>query len=94
VVVSDFRSLRGDIDFRSLLGRLPPAAKIPFQARIGQAEVDLPPEADALKRDDPRAVVHFFDARKCWRVYYGDFGTIAAAPIALNLRGKFSDCGR
>jgi hypothetical protein len=33
-------------------------------------------------------------ARKCWRVYYGDFGTIAAASIALNLRGKFSDCGK
>jgi hypothetical protein len=26
-------------------------------------------------------------------VYFGDFGTIAAASIALNLRGKFSDCG-
>jgi hypothetical protein len=30
----------------------------------------------------------------CWRVYYGDFGTIAAASVALNLRGKFSDCGK
>jgi len=38
----------------------------------------LPPGAEAFKRDNPRAVVRFFDARKCWRVYCGDFGTIAA----------------
>ena len=38
VVVSDFRSLRGDIVFTSLSGRLSPAAKIPFQTRIGQAD--------------------------------------------------------
>jgi hypothetical protein len=64
--------------------------KNPVPTRIGQADVG----AEALKRDDPRAVVRFFAARKCWRVYYGDFGTIAAASIALNLRGKFSDCGK
>jgi hypothetical protein len=33
VVVSDFRSLRGDIVFRSLSGRLSPVAKIPFPTR-------------------------------------------------------------
>jgi len=38
VVVSDFRSLRGDIAFRPLLARQSPAAKIPFQTRIGQAD--------------------------------------------------------
>ena len=32
VVVSDFRSLRGDIVFRPLLARQSPAAKIPFPA--------------------------------------------------------------
>ena len=32
-VVSDFRSLRGDIVFRPLLARQSPAAKIPFQTR-------------------------------------------------------------
>ena len=36
VVVSDFRSLRRDIVFKSLLARQSPAAKIPFQTRIGQ----------------------------------------------------------
>jgi hypothetical protein len=38
VVVPDFRSLHGDIDFRSLLRRLSPAVKIPFQTRTGQAD--------------------------------------------------------
>ena len=38
VVVSDFRSLRSDIVFRPLLARQSPAAKIPFQTRIGQAD--------------------------------------------------------
>ena len=38
VMVSDFRSLRGDIAFRPLLARQSPAAKIPFQTRIGQAD--------------------------------------------------------
>ena len=38
MVVSDFRSLRGDIAFRPLLARQSPAAKIPFQTRIGQAD--------------------------------------------------------
>ena len=38
VVVSDFRSLRGDIVFRPLLARQSLAAKIPFQTRIGQAD--------------------------------------------------------
>ena len=38
VVVSDFRSLRGDIVFKRLLARLSQAAKIPFQTRIGQAD--------------------------------------------------------
>jgi hypothetical protein len=33
VVVSDFRSLRGDMVLRPLLARLSPAAKIPFQTR-------------------------------------------------------------
>src|SRR6516162_594772 len=33
-MVSDFRSLRGDIVFRPLLARQSPAAKIPFQTRI------------------------------------------------------------
>ena len=37
-VVSEFRSPFGDIAFRSLSGRLSPAAKIPFQTRIGQAD--------------------------------------------------------
>ena len=36
VVVSDFRSLRGDIVFRPFLARQSPAAKIPFQTRIGR----------------------------------------------------------
>jgi hypothetical protein len=36
VVVSDFRSLRGDIAFRPLLARQSPAAKIPFQTRRGE----------------------------------------------------------
>jgi hypothetical protein len=31
--VSDFRSLHGDIVIRSLLARLSPATKIPFQTR-------------------------------------------------------------
>jgi hypothetical protein len=38
VVVSDFQSLRSDIVFRSLLARQSPAAKIPFQSRIRQAD--------------------------------------------------------
>ena len=32
--------------------------------------------------------------QECCRVNYDDFGTIAAASIALNLRGKFADCGK
>ena len=67
-------------------------AEIPLPA--GGFACLLPPGAEAFKRDIPRAVVRFFDARKCWRVYYGDFGTIAAASMALNLRGKFPDCGK
>ena len=35
-MVSDFRSLRGDIAFRPLLARQSPAAKIPFQTRRGE----------------------------------------------------------
>jgi len=35
-VVSDFRSLRRDIVFRSFLARQSPAAKIPFQTRHGK----------------------------------------------------------
>ena len=38
MVVFEFRSLFGDIVFRSLSGSLSPAAKIPFQTRIGQAD--------------------------------------------------------
>ena len=38
VVVSDFRSLHGDIVIRSLFARLSPATKIPFQTRIGRAD--------------------------------------------------------
>jgi len=38
VVVSDFRSLRGDIAFRPLLVRQSPAAKTRFQTRNGQAD--------------------------------------------------------
>src|SRR6516165_10026159 len=38
VVVSDSRSLRGDIAFRPLLVRQSPAAKTPFQTRNGQAD--------------------------------------------------------
>lgn len=30
---------------------------------------------------------------RCWHVCYEDFDTIAAAPIALNLPGTFSECG-
>ena len=37
MVVFEFRSLFGDIVFRSLSGSSP-AAKIPFQTRIGQAD--------------------------------------------------------
>jgi len=33
MVVSNFRSLRGDIVFKSLLARPSPAAKIPFRTR-------------------------------------------------------------
>jgi hypothetical protein len=39
VVVSDFRSLRGDIVFRSLSRRLSPAAKIPFPTRRARSKV-------------------------------------------------------
>ena len=42
VAVSNFRSLRGDIDFKSLSGRLSRAAKIPFRTRIRQAEMASP----------------------------------------------------
>jgi hypothetical protein len=36
VVVSDFRSLRGDIVFGPFSARQSPAAKIPFQTRRGE----------------------------------------------------------
>ena len=38
MVVSDCRSLRGDIVFRPVLVRQSPAAKIPFQTRTGQVD--------------------------------------------------------
>ena len=31
--------------------------------------------------------------QECWHVCYEDFDIIAAAPIALNLRGKFFEYG-
>ena len=53
VVVSDFRSLRGDIVFRPLLARQSPVAKIPFQARFGG--VRLGRDAWDLRRDPFRS---------------------------------------
>jgi hypothetical protein len=82
VVVSDFRSLRRDIVFRSLLARQSPTAKIPFQTYCAPLAVMFSQAAFPQKRRDRLMIT---TVTRCWFGRCHSLRLLAAHVVASSV---------